>query len=147
MKIGLLRKIYPLLSRSSKNIKWRSLTDNEFDTAMKNPQMIANCFDEATRYSLLSSTKGRDLLKKRIKIEKGAITDQAYKIRFNVNGKDEIYRATKADYWGRHYGLYKDFNGSPANFLAPNHSISLNLGVSTAISKMVSRHPGSNKLS
>ena len=146
MKIGLLRKIYPLISNHSKNIKWRSLTDKELDATMQNPQMIANCFDEATRYSLLSSTKGRDLLKKRIKIEKGAMTDQTYKIRFNVDGKDETYRTTKADYWGKYYGLNKDYNGCKKEFIAPDKPISLNLGVSIAISKMVSRHPSQKPL-
>lgn len=140
MKIGLLRKIYPLISNHSKNIKWRSLTEEELDISMHERQHVANCFDEATRYSLLNSAQGRDLIKKRIKIERGKKLDPAYKTTFDVNGNTETYRATTKDYFGKYYGIYRDFKGTNDLFAA-NYPEQLSLGVSVGISKLVGKHP------
>ena len=63
MKLSKLRQIYQSLPESSKNIKWRRLSEKELDIAMCEPQVISNCYDESTRYSLLASEKGRDLIK------------------------------------------------------------------------------------
>src|SRR5574344_2492976 len=141
MKISALRKIYPMLKETSKNIKWRSLTDKELDEAMKSKQIVANCYDEATRYVLLGSEKGRDLLRKRIKIQKGTDVDQAYKFKLNVNGKDEIYRATQKDYLGKYYDVYKDYFGKNEEDLFKSHPIRLSLGVNVGVGKMISKHP------
>ena len=71
MKISTLRKVYPYLYRENRNVKWRKLTDSEFETSKNQLQKIANCFDEATRYALLNSTKGKEYLRNRIRIQKG----------------------------------------------------------------------------
>ncbi len=142
MKISILRKIYPYLPKNQKNIKWRNLTDAELDRSMSDKQMIANCYDEATRYALLASEKGRTTLKKRFKIEKNAQFDPAYKLKLNVNGKEEIYKATKQDYFGREFSTYKEYSPNPIGLSSFNYEDSrLSLGVNIAINKLISKHP------
>ena len=142
MKLSILRKIYPYLSSDVKNIKWRSLSKSELERAMSDKQIIANCYDEATRYALLASEKGREILSKRIKIEKDAITNPAYKIKLNMNGKEKSYRATKLDYFGNHISLFRDFSSNPLTLPSFDYSNSrLSLGVSIAIRKMVRNNP------
>lgn len=142
MKLSTLRKIYPYLSRQVKDKKWRPLTDAELDRSMKDKQIIANCYDEAVRYSLLASEKGRAMLKKRVMIERDAILDPSYKVILNVNGKDEIYRATRRDYYGGHSSLYDNFSKDGRGLSCFNYDDSrLSLGVSIAIRKMIRRHP------
>lgn len=55
MKTGLLRKIYPYLNNNIKNRKWRSLTEKELDALMAEKQVVSNCYDVATRFSLLKT--------------------------------------------------------------------------------------------
>ena len=142
MKISTLRKIYPYLSKNIKNKKWRSLTDAELERSMKEKQVIANCYDEATRYALLATEKGRDLLKKRLKIEKGAKLDPEYKVKLNINGKEEVYRATRNDYYGKCSSIYNDYSETPGGLKSFTEEDSrLSLGVSTAIQKMITKHP------
>lgn len=142
MKLSLLRKIYPCINHANKNIKWRSLTNEELDRAMKDPQMIANCYDEATRYALLASEKGRDFIRKRIKIEKDGCLDPAYKTKLNINGKEEVYRATKLDYYSSSRDLYCDYSLDEHGLRSFNYENSrVGLGVSIAIKKMVAKHP------
>ena len=45
MKLSKLRQIYQSLPESSKNIKWRRLSEKELDIAMREPQVISNCYD------------------------------------------------------------------------------------------------------
>ncbi len=147
MKLAIVKKIYPYLNSNLKNIKWRSLTDEELNRAMTDKQMIANCYDEATRYALLASEKGRDLLKKRLKIECGASIDPAYKIKLNVNGKEKNYRVTKLDYYGQHFSLYKNYSDSPSGMSSFDYSNSpLSLGVNIAVRKMVRGFPSMKPL-
>lgn len=142
MKLSILRKIYPYLSPDIKNIKWRSLSDTELNQAMKEPQIIANCFDEATRYALLASEKGRDLLKNRIKIQKGENILPAYKFKLNVNGKDEVYKSTKIDYFSSHSDLYNDYYDiSRGGLNFETAKARLSLGVNIAVRKLVKKHP------
>ena len=142
MKISMLRKIYPYLNHNMKNIKWRSLTDEEISRAMSDKQIIANCFDEAARYSLLASEKGRELLKKRIKIQKDAAMEPAYKITLHINGKNKTYKALLNDYVGKHFDLYKEYSNNPFGLSSFDYSNTrLSLGVNIAIRKMVKRHP------
>lgn len=130
MNFAVLRKKYSNVPWSAKNIKWRKLTDAEFNTAMQQRQVVANCYDEATRYSLLASKKGREYLRSRIRIQKGSSLCPAYKIKLNINGKDESFRATKADYFGT-------FVNAMYNYFTPR----LSLGVNIAVSKMISKYP------
>ena len=142
MKLSILRKIYPYLSSDIKSIKWRSLSDPELNQAMKDPQIIANCFDEATRYALLASEKGRELLKNRIKIQKGENILPAYKLKLNVNGKDEVYKSTKIDYFSSSSDLYNDYyNISRGGLNFENSKVRLSLGVNIAVCKLVKKHP------
>ncbi len=142
MKISLLRKIYPYLNHNMKNIKWRSLTDEEIFRAKNDIQVIANCFDEATRYSLWNSEKGRDILKKRIKIQKDAQMDPAYKITLNIDGKNKTYKALLKDYMGADFDLYKEYSDNSFGLSSFNYSNSkLSLGMNIAIRKMVKQHP------
>ena len=142
MKISLLRKIYPYLKHNMKNIKWRSLTDEEIFRAKNDIQVIANCFDEATRYSLWNSEKGRDILKKRIKIQKDAQMDPAYKITLNIDGKNKTYKALLKDYMGADFDLYKEYSDNSFGLSSFNYSNSkLSLGMNIAIRKMVKQHP------
>ena len=136
MDINRLRKIYPQISKDAKNIKWRRLTNAELDRAMQQPQIVANCYDEATRYSLLSSTKGREMLKNRFWVERSDTTRPAYKFRLNIDGKDEVYRSTYKDYWGSYIGLTQEYwNQDWASYAR------LSLGANIAIDKMISKHP------
>ena len=143
MKISILRKIYPYLNFNQKNIKWRSLTDDEFERSLKDYQVIANCFEDATRYALIKSDKGRELLRKRFKIQKNASIDPAYKIQVNVDeNKKEIYKATPLDYYGGYFKLYREYSDSPEGLASFDYSDSkLGLGVNIAISKFISKHP------
>ncbi len=143
MKISILRKIYPYLNFNQKNIKWRSLTDDEFERSLKDYQVIANCFEDATRYALIKSDKGRELLRKRFKIQKNASIDPAYKIQVNVDeNKKEIYKATPLDYYGGYFKLYREYSDSPEGLASFDYSNSkLGLGVNIAISKFISKHP------
>lgn len=138
----MLRKIYPYLNHNMKNIKWRSLTDEEISRAMSDKQIIANCFDEAARYSLFNSKKGREILKKRIKIQRDAKMEPAYKITLNVNGKNKTYKALLIDYMGKHFDLYKEYSDNPFGLSSFDYSNSkLSLGMNIAIRKMVKQHP------
>jgi len=147
MKIGFLRKIYPYLSKDTKNIKWRNLTEQELNRAMEEKQVISNCYDEATRYALLASKKGRKFLKSRIKIQKGENIDPAYKIKLNINGKDEIYRATKNDYKYFFSDIYDNYAKADVivkPYTAKNSRLSL--AVNIAVSKMITKHPSMKPL-
>ena len=143
MKISILRKIYPYLNVNQKNIKWRSLTDEEFERSLKDYQVIANCFEDATRYALIKSDKGRELLRKRFKIQKNASIDPAYKIQVNVDEyKKEIYKATPLDYYGGYFKLYREYSDSPEGLASFDYSDSkLGLGINIVISKFISKHP------
>lgn len=88
--VSLVRKIYPYLCDTAKNRKWRSLSAKELEALMNEKQVISNCYDVATRYSLLSTQKGKEFLLKRIKLEKG--TDNPHcKVTFNIDGKNKTY--------------------------------------------------------
>ena len=136
MNINQLRKIYPQINKDSKNIKWRRLTNAELDKTMQQLQVVSNCYDEATRYALLSTTKGREMLKNRFWIEKGEESRPAYKFKLNINGKDEIYRSTYNDYWGAYSGLTDKYYKHDWNSYAR-----LSLGINIAVDKMISKHP------
>ena len=143
MKISILRKIYPYLNFNQKNIKWRSLTDEEFERSLKDYQVIANCFEDATRNAHIKSDKGRELLRKINKKKKNASIDPAYKIQVNVDeNKKEIYKATPLDYYGGYFKLYREYSDSPEGLASFDYSDSkLGLGVNIAISKFISKHP------
>jgi len=135
MKINKLRKIYPSLLDDMKNVKWRRLTDAEFDKSIKEPQIIANCYDEATRYALLASKKGREIFRNRIWIQKNSTTP-AYKLKININGKEEFFRTNPQDYWGKYSNITTAYwNNDPFKYKR------LSLGVNIAVNKMVEKHP------
>lgn len=136
MKKNLLRNIYPKLPQNIKSVKWRRLTDEELTKSMKQPQIIANCYDEATRYALLASKKGREMFRNRIWIEKDTYLP-AYKIKMNINGKDELYRTTNNDYWGRYSHITEHYwNDNPYSY-----KNRLSLGINIAVNKMIEKHP------
>ena len=139
MRISLLRKIYPSLDNGMKNIKWRKLTDKELDLSMNQYQVIANCYDEAVRFSLLNTKQGREMIKSRIKIERDAVIDPSYKTKLNIKGKEEVYRATKADYYGKGIcaDIYNNYRYADGYIRPPR----LSIGVSCAIQKMINKHP------
>ena len=143
MKISTLRKIYPYIREDAKNIKWRNLTDTEIEAAMAEPQKICNCFNSASRYALFSSRKGREILKNRIKIQKGVKSDPAYKFKFTINDKDEIYRVDREDYFKRFFKIFRRYSESEhyvGEFL-PSPSNNFNMAVDMAVSKMIKKHP------
>ena len=106
MKLSLLRKYYPFLHQTQKNIHWRPITDAEIQASTKDFQVLANCYEESVRHVLALTPKGEEMLKKRIKISTDSQKEPAYKIKYNVNGKEEIYRADKADYYGKFWKIY-----------------------------------------
>ncbi len=137
MKLRYIRRFYSHIDETSKNIKWRHLTDTELDKSMHQPQIVANCYDEATRYALLNSVQGRAMLKRRIWIENTkSSTCPAYKILFNINGKEKAYRATFKDYWG-------SFNALTERYWINDHNnyARLSLGVNVAMAKMIKEFP------
>jgi len=93
MKIKYLRKIYPYLNNNIKNKKWRSLSDAELLSLLKEKQVISNCYDVATRYALLSKVKGKDAVKKIIKVAKTPDGKLTCKIKFNIDDGVKIYRS------------------------------------------------------
>lgn len=146
MQISTLRKIYPFLNKNVKNIKWRALTDAEINAAMKEPQKVANCYNVASRYALFSSDKGRELLRQRIRIQKNAKSDPAYKFTLSVNNKDEIYRVDDRDYFRKFFGLYKNYNADDYGNFSPSECGNLNLAADIAVSKMISKYPKQKEL-
>ena len=136
MKLGELRKLYSQIPKEAKNIKWRKITDAELTRSMCEPQVIANCYDEATRYALLNSKKGRKMLADRIWIERGNSTTPAYKFRLNIDGKDEVYRSTYHDYSGAFSKITEAYYMATNNFRAR-----LSLGINIAIDKMICKNP------
>ncbi len=142
MKISILRKIYPYLNANQKNIKWRSLTNEELERSLKDPQVIANCFEDATRYALIKSNKGREILRKKFKIQKNAQIDPAYKIILHTNKKEKVFKATAYDYYGKYFNLYSEYSDNPKGLSSFNYANSkLGLGINIAISKLISKHP------
>ena len=142
MKISVLRKIYPYLNKSRKNIHWRPITDAELEFSKKEIQMLATCYEESVRHVLSETPKGREILKKRIKISKETPLEPAYKITLNVNGKNEIYRVDNNDYYGGHKKLYEEYYEGPLALLKEGAKLaSVNVGIAIAISKMIQKHP------
>lgn len=142
MKVKFLRKLYPYINSGKKNIRWRRLTDAELDMAMREEQRLCTCYSESTRYALLSTDKGRELLRKRIMIEKDGSLEPSYKIKLNVNGKDETYRTDRYDYFGKYMRLYEEYYEGPLSFLNENNKrVNISLAMNIAISKMIAKHP------
>ncbi len=139
MKISTLRKVYPYLYRENRNVKWRKLTDSEFETSKNQLQKIANCFDEATRYALLNSTKGKEYLRNRIRIQKGNYHFPAYKINLNVNGKNENFRTYRNDYFSTYKDITKDY--AKHNLILTHNRPTLSQAINIAVCKMVEKHP------
>ena len=147
MKISILRKIYPYINQNRKNIKWRAISDNELEALKVEKQVISNCYEESVRYSLLRSPEGKKLLRKRIKIEDGKTQEPAYKISLNINERNENYRSTILDYYGKYSSLYRDYFKTPLDFInAAERQTSPSLGINIAISKMICRHPSQKPL-
>lgn len=94
MRNSTLRKIYPFLNENSKNLKWRKLTNDELDSLMNEKQVISNCYDIAVRHSLLASEKGREMIRKTIKVAKNPDNGLACKVIFNIDGKKKPYVVT-----------------------------------------------------
>lgn len=143
MNIKTLRRIYPYISENRRNVKWRRITDMELIKSVYEKQKTCNCYSMATRYALIKSDKGRELLKNRIWVERGNLEEPAYKIKLSVNGKDEIYRVDQKDLWGKFFKLFSAYNENPrgsGNFEASECN-NLNLALDVAISKMISKHP------
>ena len=147
MKTGILRKIYPYLNNTCKDIKWRSITDAELEALKQERQVISNCYEESVRYSLINSLEGRKLLRKRIKVENRKTAEPAYKISLNINGKNENYRSSMVDYYGKYASIYRDYFDTPLDFInSAKRSTSPSLGINIAISKMIRRHPSQKPL-
>lgn len=142
MKVSLLRKIYPYLNSGKKNIRWRRLTDAELNLVMQEKQKLCTCYSDSTRYALLSTNKGREMLKSRIMVQKADSLEPAYKIRLNANGVEETYRTCSADYYGRYMRLYEEFYEGALSFLNEGDKrVNLSLAMNIAISKMIAKHP------
>lgn len=142
MKLCLLRKIYPYMNSGMKNIRWRKLTDAELNLAMQEKQKLCTCYSESTRHALLSTDKGREMLRKRIKIQQEKSLEPAYKITLNANGKAETYRTTSCDYYGTYMRLYEEYYEGALNFLNEGEKrVNLGLATNIAISKMIAKHP------
>lgn len=93
MNIVFLRKMYPYLNANIKNRKWRTLTNKELDALMQEKQVISNCYDVAVRYALMQTKKGRELIKKVIKISKNDDGKRTCKITFHIKDKIKTYRS------------------------------------------------------
>lgn len=93
MRISILKKIYPYLNNNIKNKKWRTLTESELSNLMQEKQIISNCYDVATRHALLSTEKGKELIKKAIKIAKDSQGNTTCKIIFNIGNNKKAYRS------------------------------------------------------
>ena len=143
MKISRLKKIYPYIKPCQKNINWRPLRLDEFQAGVDELQKTCNCFSNATRIALFNSDYGRKILEKRIQIQKEEMDDPAYKIVLTPNGKKEIYRITKKDYFGKFFDVYKHYTEEfycPYNF-NDSESKNLNIAFDIAVSKMIHKHP------
>jgi len=92
MKLAMLKKIYPYLNNNLKHHKWRKLTNAELDSLMAEKQIVSNCYDVAVRYSLLNSNKGREFLKKNLKVSKNLNDINACKITFNIKNQKKSYK-------------------------------------------------------
>lgn len=121
MKLSTLRKIYPYLSNNIKNRKWRSLTDTELNMLQQEKQVISNCYDMSVRHALLATESGRAALKSRIKIQKG-VNNPAFRVKFNINGKDKTYTVEN------------------------NENLSLGKLLTKTVSKMIQRNPSQKPL-
>ncbi len=142
MKISTLRKIYPYISESKKNLKWRPVTDAELKCATQDYQVLATCYEESVRHVLSLNDIGRSILKSRIKLSKDSLKEPSYKIKFNVNGKEEFYKADKSDYYGRYWDTYNEFYGGALALLADDvKRATLSAGIDISISKMIKKHP------
>lgn len=142
MRISYLRKIYPYLTDAKKNIRWRNITDAELDFANKEHQLIANCYSESVRHSMCLTNKGREILKKRIKLEKGETQDPAYKISLSNEGVNEVYRTDRIDYYGKYWELVNEYSGGCLVMLNEDAKLArLSIAFDIAISKFVAKHP------
>ncbi|MBE7703635.1 MAG: hypothetical protein E7Z89_06260 [Cyanobacteria bacterium SIG28] len=144
MNFKLLRKIYPHIEAQNKNICWRRITDDELLKIAGEPQKLCNCFSMSTRDALINSSRGREILKKRIWVDKNATTDSpAYKIILSPNGRDEVYRVSPLDYYTKYAGITATYNEIPKGSGNYKHSESnnLNTAIDIAITKMISKHP------
>ena len=142
MKISTLRKIYPYISESKKNLKWRPVTDAELMSATQDYQVLATCYEESVRYVLSSNEIGRNILKNRIKLSKDSLKEPSYKIKFNVKGKEEFYKADKSDYYDKYWNIYNEFYGGALALLGDDvKRATLSAGIDIAISKMIKKHP------
>lgn len=140
MKLSKLRQIYQSLPESSKNIKWRRLSEKELDIAMCEPQVISNCYDESTRYSLLASEKGRDLIKKRLWCSESSSSDiPAYKVVLNLDGQNTAFVSRPDDYYSDFLDLTQEYNNLTKED-TPRLS-NLSLGINIAIDKMIEKYP------
>ena len=143
MNIKSLRKIYPTIKDCHKNISWRRITDAELEKSLSEKQKICDCYSMAVRYALIKSQKGKEILKKRIWVEKGNSDMPAYKIMLTVDGKNEVYRVERSDFLGKFFKLFSAYNEIPrgsGNF-AQSECENLNLAIDIATSKMISKHP------
>ena len=97
MKIQSLRKVYPYINNKIKTKHWRKVTDADLDSLMQEKQVISNCYDVAVRYALLLTEKGREAIKKVLRIatdENGNLTS---KITFHIKEKKKTYRSVTSD--------------------------------------------------
>ena len=139
-----LRKIYPYIDNGRKDIKWRRLTDAEIDSFANAKQKIANCYLDSTRKALFGSNEGREILKKRIWIEanKKPREEASYKFILSPNGKNEIYRVDKNDYFSKYYSLYTRYiDELGLNLLTDKKTYLPCVAMDIAVSKMISKHP------
>lgn len=143
MKTREIRKIYPYIKQTHKGIHWRRLNNTEIQNGMAELQKTCDCFSNATRYALLNSNKGREILSNRIKIDKDSSIDPTYKITLNVNKHDESYRVTKNDYFGKFFSTYRAYNEYPpkSGEFQESEANNLNTAFDIAIAKMIKKHP------
>ena len=143
MKINTLRKIYPYLSTNYKNVNWERVGGKHFKKTMQEKQKTSNCFSNAVRVALFNSIQGKKILKSRVKREKNAEQHPSYKFILSPNGKEEVYRVSRLDYFSKFFSAYRTYNETyprSGNF-QDSVSKDLNLAYDIAISKMVSKHP------
>jgi hypothetical protein len=81
----------PTVPANINNIQWRKLNDAELDSLKNEKQTISNCYDIATRQALLSSKKGRELLRDRVEVPVNTDLYHGCKVRFNIDGKEKTY--------------------------------------------------------
>ena len=143
MKLSKIRRIYPYIEQRMKNVQWQKVSEETLERAMQQKQRTCNCFHNATRIALYNSDKGREILQKRIKVEKTSLQEPSYKIILTPENQKEIYRVGDDDFFNKYFSIYRKYNEIPyrsGNF-KESESRNLNVAFDIAVAKMIQKHP------